>query len=97
MEPSNLSQKFVKRVFLMRDCLSEPRQGRHRVAQGVSPGLGGPHPAFGTPLPPGGRGDGGEGRLSRPTAYAVGYTLPPAPRAEFLNQLFTQDPRFHKS
>jgi hypothetical protein len=29
----------------------QPRQGRHKVAQGVSPGLDGPHPACGTPLP----------------------------------------------
>jgi len=30
----------------------QPRQGRHKVAQGVSPGWDGPHPAFTTPLPP---------------------------------------------
>jgi len=30
----------------------QSRQGRHKVAQGVSPGLDGPHPACGTPLPP---------------------------------------------
>jgi hypothetical protein len=29
--------------------------------------------------------------LSRPTAYAVGYSLPPAPRAQFFNELLTQD------
>ena len=29
--------------------------------------------------------------LSRPTAYAAGYSLPPAPRAEFFNELLTQD------
>jgi hypothetical protein len=75
----------------MRDRSLEPRQGRHRVAQGASPGLDAPHPAFGTPLPPGGRGGGGEGGLSRPTACAVGYSLPPAPRAEFFNELLTQD------
>jgi len=57
----------------------------------VSPGLDGPHPAFGTPLPPGGRGGGGEGWGSRPTAYAVGYTLPPAPRAQFFKELLTHD------
>jgi hypothetical protein len=57
----------------------------------VSPGLEGTHPAFGTPLPLGGRGDGGEGGLSEPTACAVGYGLPPARRAEFLNELLTQD------
>ena len=33
-------------------------------SQLLSPGWDGPHPAFGTPLPRGGRGDGGEGRLS---------------------------------
>ena len=33
-----MSQKFVKKAFLMRDRSSEPRQGRQRVAQGVSPG-----------------------------------------------------------
>ena len=37
----------------MRGAFSEPRQGRKIVAQGVSPGLDGPHPAFGTPLPHG--------------------------------------------
>jgi len=51
-----MSQKFVKKAFLMRDRSSEPRQGRQRVAQGVGPGRVGPHPTFGTPLPPGGRG-----------------------------------------
>ena len=71
-------------ALFTRARLPQPRQGRHSVAQGVSPGSGGgPHPAFGTPLPPGGRGDGGEGAVCRPTACAVGYTLPPAPRAEF--------------
>jgi len=75
----------------MRDGSLEPRQGRHRLAQGVSPGLGGPHPASGTPLPHGGRGDRGEGAVRRPTAHAVGYSLPPAPRAEFLNELLIQD------
>ena len=49
---SVLSQKFVKKVLVTRACLFQPRQGRHRVAQGVSPGFDGPHPAFGTPLPP---------------------------------------------
>jgi len=78
---------FVDKIYLMLDRSLEPRQGRHRVAQGVSPGLDGPHPAFGTPLPHGGRGDGGEAGLSRPTAYAVGYSLPPAPRAELFNEL----------
>jgi hypothetical protein len=88
------SQKSVKKVFLMRDHSLEPRQGRYRVAQGVSPGLEVPHPAFGTPLPLGGRGDGGEGGLSQPTAYAMGYRLPPVSRrAEFLNELLTQDTR----
>ena len=66
---------------------SEPRQGRDRVAQGESPGLDGPHPAFGTPLPPGGRWDRGEGWVSQPTACAVGYTLPPAARAQSFNEL----------
>ncbi len=32
--------------------ICQPRQGRKRVAQGVSPGWKDPHPAFGTPLPP---------------------------------------------
>jgi len=60
------------------------------IAQGESPGKSSPHPAFGTPLPPGGRGDGGEGALPRPTACAVGFILPPAPRAEFFNELLTR-------
>jgi hypothetical protein len=79
----------------MRDRFLEPRQGRHRVAQGVSPGLNGPQPAFGAPLPPGGRGDGGEGGPSRPTACAVGYILPPALRAEIFDELLTQDTNFY--
>ena len=46
----------------MRAASSEPRQGRKIVAQGVSPGLDGPHTVFGTPLPHGReRGAGGEG------------------------------------
>jgi len=77
----------------MRGRFLEPRQGRYKVAQGASPGLEGPHPAFGTPLPLGGRGDGGEGRCLQPTACAVGYWLPPAPRAEFSNEPLTQDRR----
>jgi hypothetical protein len=51
----------AKKAMSPPPALLEPRQGRHRVAQGVSPGLKGPHPASGTPVPPGGRGDGGEG------------------------------------
>jgi len=94
METSVLSEEFVKKLFLMRDRFREPRQGRHRVAQGVSPGLDGPHPAFGTPLPPGGRGDGGEGGLSLPAACAVGYRLPPAPRADLFNEPLIQRTRF---
>ena len=75
----------------MPDRFLEPRQGRHRVAQGLSPGLDGPHRASGAPLPLGGRGDGGEGGLSRPTACAAGYRMLPAPRAEFFNELLTHD------
>jgi hypothetical protein len=55
------SQKFVNGIFPIDARFSEPRQRRHRVAQGASSGLDGPHLAFGTPFPPGGRGDGGEG------------------------------------
>jgi hypothetical protein len=51
LNPSVLSQKFAYKVFLMRALFSQPRQGRKIVAQGASPGEG-PHPAFGTPLPP---------------------------------------------
>ncbi|SPE33775.1 hypothetical protein SBA2_800027 [Acidobacteriia bacterium SbA2] len=50
-EASVQSQKLVNKVFLICARLSEPREGRHRVAQGESPGLDDPHPAFGTPLP----------------------------------------------
>jgi hypothetical protein len=53
--------------------------------------LDGPHRASGAPLPLGGRGDGGEGGLSRPTACAAGYRMLPAPRAEFFNELLTHD------
>jgi hypothetical protein len=49
---SLLSQKFADKVFLMRAAFSQPRQGRKIVAQGASPGVDSPHPAFGTPLPP---------------------------------------------
>ena len=81
---SVLSRKFVKKVFLVRDRFSEPRQGRHSVAQGVTcpdafdrepwvrwpsprPACAG-HPSVAAAT---GRGDGGEGGLSRPTACAV--------------------------
>ncbi len=33
-------------------------------------------------------------RNSTPTAYVVGYVLPPAPRAKFVNDLLTQDTRW---
>ena len=45
------SPKLIDGVFLTAAVFSEPRQGRKIVAQGVSPGLDDPHPAFGTPLP----------------------------------------------
>ncbi|SPE33489.1 hypothetical protein SBA2_80004 [Acidobacteriia bacterium SbA2] len=41
-----------------------------------------------------GEGTGGEGWVSQPTDCAVGYTLPPAPRAQFFNELLTHDARF---
>jgi hypothetical protein len=46
-------------------------KGRNIVAQGVSPGLESPHPAFGTPLPRGRERGGGRGRVAQPTAGAV--------------------------
>jgi len=55
-----VSQKFVEYV-------SPSADGRKQVAQGASPGLDGPHPASGTPLPLGGRGDGGEGGSRDPS------------------------------
>jgi len=85
---------FVDKIYLMLDRSLEPRQGRHRVAQGVSPGLDGPHPAFGTPLPPGGRGDGGEGAVCA-IRRLTDRTLPPALRAVIFNELLTQDTDFH--
>ncbi|SPE29975.1 hypothetical protein SBA2_470037 [Acidobacteriia bacterium SbA2] len=57
---SVVSQKFVEYV-------SPSADGRKQVAQGASPGLDGPHPASGTPLPLGGRGDGGEGGSRDPS------------------------------
>ena len=57
-EPDNVS---VSKGSLGCGRFSQPGKGRHRVALGGSPGLDGPHPAFGTPLPLSGRGDGGEG------------------------------------
>ena len=45
------NQKIFDRVFLIQPLWEEPRPGRKIVAQGASPGLEGPHPAFGTPLP----------------------------------------------
>jgi hypothetical protein len=53
-------------VFLDELALSEPRQGRHTVARGASPGLDGPHPAFGTPLPLERERGRGEGALVHP-------------------------------
>jgi len=51
-----LRQKFLKRVLRVRVGFSEPSQGRHRVAQGISPGLGlATHGAVGYMLPPVGR------------------------------------------
>jgi hypothetical protein len=50
----------------MRAAISEPRQGRKIVAQGVSPGSDGPHPAFGTPLPHGRERGRGKGSLADP-------------------------------
>jgi len=44
-------KKFVDEVYVTRPVFAEPRKGRKIVAQGVGPGLNGPHPAFGTPLP----------------------------------------------
>ena len=45
------NQKFVDKVVLTGSTVAEPRQGRKIIAQGASPGWGGPHPAFGTSLP----------------------------------------------
>ena len=59
----------------------------------MSPGLDGPHPAFGTPLPHGrerGRGV-REGPLI-PTCRD--YTLSPALRADLFNEFVTQDTGF---
>ena len=49
---SVVSHKFVHKVFLGSVAFFQPRQGRKIVAQGASPGVESPHPAFGTPLPP---------------------------------------------
>ena len=47
-----LSQKSADKVYVIWAAFSEPRQGGKIVAQGASPGVESPHPAFGTPLPP---------------------------------------------
>ena len=88
---SLLSQKFADKAVALRTTVPQPRQGRKIVAQGVSPGEESPHPAFGTPLPRGRERGRGSGSVPLPTAYAVGYILMPAPRAEFNNRLLTQN------
>ena len=90
---SVLSQKFAGKVFPFRVAVPQPRQGRKIVAQGASSGGRSPHPAFGTPLPHGRERGRGRGRVRLPTADAVGYPLSPAPRADFINELLTQDTR----
>ena len=71
--------------------LRQPRQGRKNVAHGVSHGYGIP-PSPPSPLPPvRERGAGGGVRAITPTAYAMGYVLAPAPRAEMINELPSQD------
>jgi len=45
--------------------IQQPRQGRHKIAQGLSPGVDGPHPACGTPLPPERERGRGRGRALR--------------------------------
>jgi len=49
---SVVSHTLVHKVFLVWAAFLQPRPGRKIVAQGISPGVDGPHPAFGTPLPP---------------------------------------------
>jgi len=44
-----------------------------------------------------GEGTGVRVGLSRPTAYAVGYSLPPAPRARFFNEPLVQDTSFFRN
>ena len=62
-----------------RSGTSEPREGRHNVAQGASPGLDGPTPLL-YPLPRrAGEGEGGEGGSRHPTARAVGHNLSALP------------------
>ena len=87
-KPGVLSQKFPKRVFGRQAGVSEPREGQHRVAQDVSAGSNGPHPAFGTPLPPGEKGGRGEG-CAIPTGRD--HTLALAPRVRFFDELLTRD------
>ncbi|SPE34006.1 hypothetical protein SBA2_840002 [Acidobacteriia bacterium SbA2] len=53
-----------------------------------------PHPTFGTPLPLGGRGDGGEGAVSQPTACAVGYSLSALRASAHAKTAGSADPRF---
>ena len=64
---SVLSQESAEKVYVIWAAFSQPRQGRKIVAQGASPGVESPHPAFGTPLPvAAARGDGGEGGRADP-------------------------------
>ncbi|SPE26193.1 hypothetical protein SBA2_280037 [Acidobacteriia bacterium SbA2] len=71
-----LSQKFVKKIFLVRSGFSKPRQGRKRVVQGASPGSEGPHSSFGTPLPLMRERGGGEG-VARAIRRLTDYPLLP--------------------
>ena len=86
---SGLSPKFADKVFPVGAAVQQPRQGRKIVAQGVSPGRRSPHPAFGTPLPRGRERGRGRGRARKPTAGAVGCGLPPASRADFIDEPMT--------
>ena len=56
MDVAALAQLIARvgreRVPLVMLTVPQPRQGRKMVAQGASPGIGGPHPACRTPLPP---------------------------------------------
>ena len=90
---SVLSQKFPDKVLLMPEGFLQPRQGRNSVAQGESPGKNGPTP-FCSPSPAWrGRGP-REGPHPGPTACAVGHTMTPVgSRADFFNELLTQDTR----
>ncbi len=85
---SVLSQKFASYFAPWMLQAFSPAGAKYH-SPGRKPWAASRHPAFGAPLPPCGRGAGGEGGRLKPTARAVGYDMAPASWAEFLSELQT--------